>query len=87
MRRCRSLSACDIRDGRGITLDASLGDSDLAILFSYTRAYFRVMRPCHIELVRYLRQLMPRKRLNDLYNSIGHPRTVRQSSTAISSRI
>ena len=26
------------------------------------------------ELVRYLRVLMPRKRLNDLYNAIGHPR-------------
>jgi len=62
-------------DKRGITLDAILlGEVDLAILFSYTRAYFRVEVSRPYELVRYLRLLMPRKRLNDLYNSIGHPR-------------
>ncbi len=59
----------------GITVDAVLiGEGDLAILFSYTRAYFRVEAERPYELVRYLRLLMPRKRLNDLYNSIGHPR-------------
>jgi len=59
----------------GIGLDAVLiGETDLAILFSYTRSYFRVEAKRPYELVRYLRLLMPRKRLNDLYNSIGHPR-------------
>ena len=62
-------------DERGVTLDAILiGEVDLAILFSYTRSYFRVNAGRPYELVRYLRLLMPRKRLNDLYNSIGHPR-------------
>jgi isocitrate dehydrogenase kinase/phosphatase len=62
-------------DERGITLDAILlGEVDLAILFSYTRAYFRVETDRPYELVRYLRLLMPRKRLSDLYDSIGHPR-------------
>ena len=62
-------------DERGIALDAVLiGESDLAILFSYTRAYFRVDAPCPFELVRWLRQLMPRKRLADLYNAIGYNR-------------
>jgi isocitrate dehydrogenase kinase/phosphatase len=62
-------------DERGITLDAILlGEVDLAILFSYTRSYFRVDAGRPYELVRYLRLLMPRKRLNDLYNSTGHPR-------------
>ena len=75
-------------DERGITLDAVLiGESDLAILFSYTRAYFRVDAPCPFELVRWLRQLMPRKRLADLYNAIGYNRHAKQSSTAISSGI
>jgi isocitrate dehydrogenase kinase/phosphatase len=61
--------------GRGITLDAVLlGEVDLAILFSYTRAYFRVEVGCPHELVRYLRQLMPRKGLVDLYNAIGFHR-------------
>lgn len=60
---------------RGITLDAVLqGDVDLAILFSFTRSYFRVEIECPYALVRYLRQLMPRKRLIDLYNAIGFHR-------------
>jgi isocitrate dehydrogenase kinase/phosphatase len=62
-------------DERGITLDAVLlGEVDLAILFSYTRAYFRVDAGCPYELVRRLRALMPRKRLVDLYNAIGYHR-------------
>ncbi|MDQ6911341.1 MAG: bifunctional isocitrate dehydrogenase kinase/phosphatase [Verrucomicrobiota bacterium] len=62
-------------DERGITLDALLlGELDLSILFSYTRAYFRVNVSCPYELVRYLRELMPRKRLVDLYNAIGFHR-------------
>jgi isocitrate dehydrogenase kinase/phosphatase len=59
----------------GIILDAVLlGEVDLAILFSYTRAYFRVEAECPYELVRSLRELMPRKRLADLYNAIGYNR-------------
>jgi isocitrate dehydrogenase kinase/phosphatase len=62
-------------DEGGITLDAVLiGEADLAILFSYTRAYFRIDTPCPFLLVRWLRQLMPRKRLADLYNAIGYNR-------------
>lgn len=62
-------------DQDGITLDAVLhGDVDLAILFSYTRSYFRVDVECPYTLVRHLRQLMPRKRLIDLYNAIGFHR-------------
>jgi isocitrate dehydrogenase kinase/phosphatase len=61
--------------GNGVTLDAVLvGESDLAVLFSYTRAYFRVDAPCPFELVRSLRELMPRKRLADLYNALGYNR-------------
>lgn len=61
--------------GKGVTLDAVLvGESDLAVLFSYTRAYFRVDAPCPFELVRWLRELMPRKRLADLYNALGYNR-------------
>jgi isocitrate dehydrogenase kinase/phosphatase len=62
-------------DAQGITLDAVLlGEVDLAILFSYTRAYFRVMVACPYELVGRLQRLMPRKRLIDLYNAIGFHR-------------
>ncbi|MBA2432121.1 MAG: bifunctional isocitrate dehydrogenase kinase/phosphatase [Chthoniobacterales bacterium] len=62
-------------DQRGIVLDALLvGEADLAILFSYTRAYFRVDAPCPFALVRWLRELMPRKSIADLYNAIGYNR-------------
>jgi isocitrate dehydrogenase kinase/phosphatase len=60
---------------RGIMLDALLhGEVDLALLFSFTRSYFRVAVECPYRLVRYLQQLMPRKRLIDLYNAIGFHR-------------
>ncbi len=60
---------------QGISLDAVLhGESDLAVLFSYTRAYFRVTAKCPHQLIRYLEQLMPRKRRVDLYNAIGFHR-------------
>ena len=59
----------------GLTLDAVLiGESDLAILFSYTRAYFRVDAPATYALVQWLRELMPGKRVADLYNAIGYNR-------------
>ncbi len=61
--------------GSGITLDALLiGESDLAILFSYTRAYFRVDARRPFALVRWLSGVMQRRRLADLYNAIGHNR-------------
>ena len=62
-------------DERGVVLDAVLiGESDLAILFSYTRAYFRVDAPATYALVQWLRELMPGKRVADLYNAIGYNR-------------
>ena len=63
------------REKGELTLDAVLiGESDLAILFSYTRAYFRVAAPSPYELVQWLRTLMPGKRVADLYNAIGYNR-------------
>jgi isocitrate dehydrogenase kinase/phosphatase len=50
-----------------------LEKATLAILFSYTRAYFRVDAPATYALVQWLRQLMPDKRIADLYNAIGLP--------------
>jgi len=62
-------------DESGLTLDAVLmGEGDLSILFSYTRAYFRVAAPSPYDLVKWLRQLMPLKRAADLYNAIGFNR-------------
>jgi isocitrate dehydrogenase kinase/phosphatase len=62
-------------DECGLILDAVLmGEGDLAILFSYTRAYFRVAAPSPYDLVKWLRELMPLKRAADLYNAIGFNR-------------
>ena len=62
-------------DRSGLTLDAVLmGEGDLSILFSYTRAYFRVAAPSPYGLVKWLRELMPLKRAADLYNAIGFNR-------------
>ncbi len=62
-------------DETGLTLDAVLmGEGDLSILFSYTRAYFRVVAPSPYDLVKWLRELMPLKRVADLYNAIGFNR-------------
>ncbi len=62
------------REG-GIVLDAvMMGELDLSILFSYTRAYFRAAATCPYQLVRRLRELMPKKPLGDLYNGIGYHR-------------
>jgi isocitrate dehydrogenase kinase/phosphatase len=57
----------------GITLDAVLtGEDDIAILFSFTRSYFRVDAARPYELVRFLKALMPRKRLAEVYTAIGY---------------
>ena len=57
----------------GISVDAVLtGEDDIAILFSFTRSYFRVDAESPHELVRILKGLMPRKRLGELYTAIGY---------------
>ena len=47
---------------------------DLSVLFSYTRAYFKVDAPVPSEIVRFLKELMPWKPYSELYNSIGFNR-------------
>jgi isocitrate dehydrogenase kinase/phosphatase len=66
--------ALALLNGRtGITLDAVLtGEDDIAILFSFTRSYFRVDAPRPYELVRFLKTLVPRKPLAELYTAIGY---------------
>ncbi|MEZ4270407.1 MAG: bifunctional isocitrate dehydrogenase kinase/phosphatase [Myxococcota bacterium] len=56
----------------GIVTDAVLvTESDVSILFSFTRSYFHVDCQRPYDLVRFLRTLIPRKRLADLYSCIG----------------
>lgn len=57
----------------GLLVDALLLTTDaLRVLFSFSHAYFHVLsqRPRH--LVRFLRQLMPTKRIAELYIGLGY---------------
>ncbi len=57
----------------GVRLDAVLlGEDAIAILFSFTRSHFRVDTSRPYELVRFLKGLLPRKRLGELYNALGY---------------
>ncbi|MBV8968769.1 MAG: bifunctional isocitrate dehydrogenase kinase/phosphatase, partial [Verrucomicrobia bacterium] len=58
---------------KGITLIGVLmGVDDIAILFSFTRSYFRVNTPRPYERMRFLKALMPCKPLAELYTAIGY---------------
>ncbi len=55
-----------------IYVDAALfGEDDLAILFSFSRAYFMVDMEIPSAYVQFLRSLMPRKPRAELYNALG----------------
>ncbi|HQU71304.1 MAG TPA: bifunctional isocitrate dehydrogenase kinase/phosphatase [Calditrichia bacterium] len=57
----------------GIVADAVLLDeNEVSILFSFTRSYFHVVTEHPNALVRFLKLVMPRKRLAELYIAIGH---------------
>ena len=56
-----------------VTADAVLLTEDEAsIVFSFTRSYFFVDTDRPRELVAFLRSLMPRKPVSELYDAIGH---------------
>lgn len=60
-------------DGSGIYVDAVLlTEDDISIVFSFTRSYFFVRTDRPYDLVRFLHTLMPRKRIAELYISIGY---------------
>ncbi len=57
----------------GIAVDAALtGENDVSILFSFARAYFHVEVARPYDLARFLHRIMPRKRIAELYLSIGN---------------
>jgi isocitrate dehydrogenase kinase/phosphatase len=59
-------------DERGIFLDAVLMDEDdVSVLFSFTRSYFHVETVCPRELVLFLKSVLPRKPIAELYISLG----------------
>lgn len=60
-------------EGEGVYVDAVLLDeTDLSILFSFTRSYFFVEADRPYDFVHFLQSLMPRKRTAELYISLGY---------------
>jgi isocitrate dehydrogenase kinase/phosphatase len=56
----------------GIVVDAViLSENEVSVLFSYTRSYFHVDVKRPNEWVSFLKSIMPRKRIAELYISIG----------------
>lgn len=64
------LVGCRTDDGARIEA-VLLHEQDVSILFSFTRAYFHIDAPRPFEVVRFLRSILPRKRVAELYNAIG----------------
>ena len=61
-----------IQSPKGIIVDSVLLDEDAAsILFSFARSYFQVEVERPYDLVQFLHTIMPRKRMAELYISIG----------------
>lgn len=59
----------------GVTVDALLTSSDdMSVVFGFSRSYFHVEVVRPRELVAFLGSLMPRKRIDELYNSLGYNR-------------
>ncbi|MBE2223996.1 MAG: bifunctional isocitrate dehydrogenase kinase/phosphatase [Anaerolineae bacterium] len=57
----------------GVYVDAVLlHETDVSILFSFTRSYFHVAVERPFDLVRFLKSILPRKRDAELYISIGY---------------
>lgn len=62
-------------DGRGLYIDAVLlREHEVSVLFSFAHSYFHVEGERTYDLVRFIQELVPRKRLSELYISIGRPR-------------
>lgn len=60
------------KEGGGIYVDTLLTEiNDVSVLFSFTRSYFMVDVPIPSEFVDFLTQLLPHKRLAEIYASIG----------------
>lgn len=60
------------REPGTVYVDAALfGEDDLAILFSFSRAYFMVDMEIPSAYVQFLRSLMPRKPRAEIYNALG----------------
>jgi isocitrate dehydrogenase kinase/phosphatase len=59
----------------GARIDAVLfSEDEVSVLFSFAHSYFHVESDRPYDLVRFINELVPRKRLSELYISLGHAR-------------
>ncbi|MCA9604206.1 MAG: bifunctional isocitrate dehydrogenase kinase/phosphatase [Myxococcales bacterium] len=59
----------------GVHVDALLDrEDDVSMLFGFTRSYFQVASQCPYEVMRFLRSLIPRKRIAEIYIALGEPK-------------
>lgn len=58
--------------GKAIVDAALLDEDEVSVVFSFTRSYFKVDAPRAEGIVGFLRSIMPRKPLAELYSSLGH---------------
>ena len=71
-RQCPLVFALD-NGGDGIRVDAVLTREDeLRILFSFSRAYFHVQASCPKAIVAFLKEMMPEKRIAEIYIGLGY---------------
>lgn len=57
----------------GIFSDAVLlSEKDVSVLFSFTRSSFHVETDCPFALVRFLKSMLPKKKIAELYMAIGY---------------
>jgi isocitrate dehydrogenase kinase/phosphatase len=58
---------------RGLYVDAALlTEDEVSIIFSFTRSYFHVEVDRPGDLIAFLKSIMPRKPVGELYNAIGY---------------
>lgn len=60
------------REEQGIRIDKAIVDeAEVSIIFSFTRSYFMVRVAYPAEFISFLRRILPRKHISELYTSIG----------------
>lgn len=60
------------RDDEGISVDTLITDeSEVSIIFSFTRSYFMVDVVVPIEMILFLQQILPSKQVAELYTALG----------------
>ena len=74
------LAIAMLNSDEGTSVDAVLlQENDISILFSFTRSYFHVASKSPYNLIVFLRSILPRKRVAELYTAIGfnkHGKTI-----------